>query len=233
MALFCISDLHLSFAVDKPMDVFGPRWADYTKKIEKNWLDAVGPGDTVVLPGDLSWGMDLAQALPDFRFVDRLPGIKYISKGNHDYFWDTASKITNFFDQNEISSIKLLHNNFYPYGDIAICGTKGWFYEEDFGDAHDEKIFKRESIRLRASLDAARKSGHERFFVFLHYPPICQGREAPDIIELLREYQVESCYFGHLHGYSHASAFQGERYGIRFGLVSSDYLDFKPLLICK
>jgi predicted phosphohydrolase len=232
MALFSISDLHLSFGADKPMDTFGGAWVNYLEKIRVNWLENIREGDHVVLPGDLSWGMSLNDALPDFRFLDSLPGIKYILKGNHDYFWDTAAKMVRFFEENGISTIKIIHNNHYIAGSSALCGTKGWFYESEFSNPHDEKIFKRETIRLRASLESAKKAGASRIFTFLHYPPIYQGRESVEIVALLKEFGVSACFFGHLHGASHGYAFQGAREGIEYRLVAADFLGFKAYFIC-
>lgn len=232
MALYSISDLHLSFGADKPMDAFGGAWVDYVEKIKTNWLINVKEGDSVVLPGDLSWGMSLEDALPDFKFIDELPGTKYILKGNHDYFWETVAKINRFFDSNSITTIKIIHNNHYMFGNTAICGTKGWFFEDEFSDVHDEKIFKRETIRLRTSLESSKRAGAKRIFCFLHYPPIFQGREAVEIVALLREYGVSACFFGHLHGNSHRSAFQGMKEGIEYRLIAADFLNFTPYLIC-
>jgi len=232
MALYTISDLHLSFGADKQMDAFGGAWVGYIEKIKKNWLNEIKAEDSVVLPGDLSWGMSLEEALLDFRFVDSLPGTKYILKGNHDYFWDTASKMDRFFGANGITTLKIIHNGHHMVNGTALCGTKGWFYEEGFADPHDEKIFKRETMRLRLSLESAKRAGAKRIFCFLHYPPVFQGRESSDIIGLLHEFGVSGCYFGHLHGAAHKFAFQGVRDGVEYRLVSADFLDFKPSFIC-
>jgi len=228
MSLFAIGDLHLSLGTEKPMDVFGGRWQDYTEKIVKGFAAVVSPADTVVLCGDLTWGMDFDEALEDFRFIDRLPGKKIILKGNHDYWWTTATKAKKFFAENGIDSIDILHNNFFEYGDAALCGTRGWFYEEERGGEHDKKILARECLRLEASLKAA---GEREKYVFLHYPPKYQGYECPEILKLLRDYSVRMCCYGHIHSKGCAAAFNGELDGTVFRLVSADYLDFVPAKI--
>ena len=228
MSLFAIGDLHLSLNGDKPMDVFGGRWQDYTNKIKKGFEAVLSENDVTVLCGDLTWGMDLDGAKEDFLFIDALPGKKIILKGNHDYWWSTASAAKKFFAENDISTIDILHNNFFEYGDAAICGTRGWFYEEEKGGEHDRKILARECLRLEASLKAA---GDREKYVFLHYPPKYLGYECPEILKLLKDYDVKMCCFGHIHSKGCASAFCGELNGTAFKLVSADYLDFVPAKI--
>ena len=227
MSLFAIGDLHLSLDGTKSMEVFGGRWTDYQQKIERGF-SLLTEEDVCVLCGDLVWGMTLEAALEDFRFISRLPGRKIILKGNHDYWWSTAAKAYRFFEENGLENMQILNNNCYEYGDYAICGTRGWFFEEERGDEHDRKIMLREVGRLVTSLKAA---GERRKLVFLHYPPIYQGYECPEILALLEQYQVERCYYGHIHGKGHAVAFQGERNGTAFRMVSADYLDFYPLKV--
>ncbi len=228
MSLFAIGDLHLSLNGDKPMDVFGGRWQDYTNKIKKGFEAVVSENDVTVLCGDLTWGMDLDGAKEDFMFIDALPGKKIILKGNHDYWWSTASAAKKFFAENDISTIDILHNNYFEYGDAAICGTRGWFYEEEKGGEHDRKILARECLRLEASLKAA---GDREKYAFLHYPPKYLGYECPEILKLLKDYDVKMCCFGHIHSKGCASAFCGELNGTAFKLVSADYLDFVPAKI--
>ena len=196
MALYVIGDTHLSFAKDKPMDIFGDRWENHAEKLKKGF-SVLTEEDTCVICGDLSWGMGLEETAPDFLFIDSLPGRKIILKGNHDYWWSTASKVKRFFAEKGIEKIDILFNNFFEYGDYAICGTRGWFYEEEKGGEHDKKIMNREIIRLEASLKAA---GERKKLVFLHYPPIFLKYECPQILELLREYDVRLCCYGHIHG---------------------------------
>ena len=204
MALYAIGDTHLSLASDKPMDVFGGGWEGYVDKLREGFAQ-VEDGDTVVLCGDLSWAMWLEEGREDFAFLDSLPGRKLMLKGNHDYWWNTAAKMNRFFQENGFASLNILHNNCYEYGAYALCGTRGWFYEEN----GDQKVFRRELIRLEASLKAA---GERPKLCFLHYPPCYQGYVCREIIELLERYGVERCFYGHLHGGSHRLAVEG-RYG--------------------
>lgn len=226
MALFAIGDTHLSLGVNKPMDVFGGAWAGYVEKLASGF-SVVKPEDTVVLCGDLSWGMTLEQAEKDFAFLDALPGRKLLLKGNHDYWWTTAAKMERFFAEREFQTLHLLHNNCHLYGDVALCGTRGWFYEEDQA-GHNEKVFLRELIRLEASLKAAEG---RRKLCFLHYPPLYEGYCCQEIINLLERYGVEACFYGHLHGGSHRLAVEGTRGTVEYHLVSADYLRFVPRLI--
>ena len=171
MALYTIGDTHLSLSRDKPMDIFGEKWKDHAEKL-KSGFSAVGQDDLKVICGDLSWGMGIEETKEDFLFIDALPGRKIILKGNHDYWWSTATKTRKFFEQNGISTIDILYNNCFDYGDYAICGTRGWFYEEEKGNEHDAKIMHREIMRLETSLNAA---GDRKKLVFLHYPPVFQS----------------------------------------------------------
>lgn len=227
MALYAIGDLHLCLGAPKPMDVFGGAWVGYMEKLRQG-LSVIGPEDTTVLLGDLSWALDLESAREDFAWIDTIPGRKIILKGNHDYWWSTAAKFRKFCEENQFRNMELLNNNCFDYGGYAICGTRGWFFDEDRSGQHDEKIFKRELIRLEASLKAA--EDREKL-VFLHYPPRYQGYSCPEILELLKKYQVRQCFYGHLHGGSHRLAAQGLWDGVDFRLVSADYLDFRPFIV--
>ena len=224
MALYAIGDLHLSFGADKPMDIFGGSWIGYLDKLREG-LSVIKPEDTTVLLGDLSWALDLAQAKADFEFINEIPGRKIILKGNHDYWWSTASKFYKFCEESGFSNQFILNNNHYEYDGYAICGTRGWFFEEDHGSEHDEKVFKRELLRLEASLKSA---GDLPKMVFLHYPPKYKGYECGEILQLLQRYDVRRCFYGHLHGPSHALAMEGIWDGVDFKLVAADKLDFKP-----
>ena len=224
MALYAIGDTHLSLSVKKPMDVFGGAWSGYVEKLKKGF-EHLTEEDTVVLCGDLSWGMGLEEAKADFAFLDALPGgRKLMLKGNHDYWWNTASKMERFFNENGFSTLKILHNNCYLYGDIALCGTRGWFYEE----TGSQKVFQRELIRLEASLKAA---GEREKLCFLHYPPVYQGYTCPEIMKLLERYGVKRCFYGHLHGGSHRLAIEGTRNGVDYRLVAADFVDFIPVKV--
>ena len=223
MALYTIGDTHLSLGSNKPMDVFGGGWTGYVEKLAQGFAE-LQPEDTVVLCGDLSWGMSLEEAKDDFAFLNSLPGKKLILKGNHDYWWTTAAKMNRFFSENGFNSFEILHNNCHVYGDIALCGTRGWFYEEDRGE-HSAKIFNRELMRLEASLKAA---GEREKFCFFHYPPLYHGYRCQEIIDLLERYGVSRCYYGHLHGGSHRLAVSGLQGKVEYHLVSADYLGFRP-----
>ena len=225
MALYAIGDLHLAMSMDKPMDIFGEIWQDHPEKLRRGFA-AMQPEDVCVLCGDLSWGMSLEEAKEDFRFVQQLPGKKILLKGNHDYWWSTATKAKAFFQENGFDSFEILHNNCFFYGEYAICGTRGWFYEEEKGIEHDRKIMARELLRLECSLKAA---GEREKLVFLHYPPLYQNYVCQEILDLLRTYQVRLCCYGHIHGKGRQVAFQGWRDGTAYKLVSADQLGFIPL----
>ena len=227
MALYAIGDLHLSLGAAKPMDVFGGNWVGYMDKL-KEGLSAIQPEDTTVLLGDLSWALDLQGARADFEWIDAIPGRKIILKGNHDYWWSTASKFYKFCEGNSFSNQFILNNNHYEYEGWAICGTRGWFFEEERSGEHDEKVFKRELIRLETSLKSA---GELPKMVFLHYPPRYKGYQCDEILALLEKYEVRRCFYGHLHGPSHKLAMEGLWDGTEFRLVSADFLDFKPFKV--
>lgn len=227
MALYAIGDLHLSMDGKKSMEVFGGRWTDYVNKIERGF-SMLTDDDVCVLCGDLTWGMSLDDALEDFRFLARLPGKKIILKGNHDYWWSTAAKAYRFFEAHDLTGFEILNNNCILYGDYALCGTRGWFYEEERGGEHDKKIMLREIGRLETSLKAA---GEREKIVFLHYPPVYQNYRCAEILALFRAYGVRRCYYGHLHGKSIAWAFNGELEGTAYRLISADAVAFKPQLV--
>jgi len=227
MSLYAIGDLHLSLSVNKPMDVFGGKWENYMEKISVE-LSALSALDTIVLCGDITWAMSLDEALEDFRFIDAMPGRKIILKGNHDYWWSTRAKTEKFFEANGINTIEILHNNCFFYGDTAICGTRGWFYEEETHGAHDKKILNRELMRLEASLKAA---GNLEKICFLHYPPRFRKYICHEVISILDSYGVKSCYYGHIHDTGHRFAIQGDIGGISYHMVSADYINFKPVKI--
>ncbi len=229
--IFAISDLHLSLACDKPMDVFGVDWHNYVCRIRENWQNIVGVEDTVVIPGDISWAMKLEDALADFSFIDKLNGKKIISKGNHDYFWETASKMKRFFDANEIKTIDILHNNSFDIDGVLICGSKGYNVDDGESAEHNRKILARECVRLKISLDDAKTKSDTSPTVFLHYPPVGETFEIDEITSLLKEYGVKKCYYGHIHGKAIENAFEGEKDGIMYRLISADRLQFKPVKI--
>lgn len=231
MSLYAIGDLHLSHSVNKPMDVFGGAWQGYVAKLEQG-LSVLKDDDVVVLCGDLSWAMNLEEAEKDFSFLNGFSGKKIILKGNHDYWWSTSKKMYDFFEKNGYDNFHILHNNAFLYENTAICGTRGWFFEEDAPDgSHNQKIFNRELMRLETSLKEAEKLSPEKIIVFLHYPPVYKGYVCGEIVEILKRFNVERCFYGHLHGNSHRSAVQGKLDGIEYTLISADYIGFNPVKI--
>lgn len=226
MRLFAISDLHLSLSADKPMDVF-PGWENYENRLYENWQKVVSPEDTVVIAGDVSWGISLEQSLKDFEFLNRLNGKKIIIKGNHDYWWSTAAKIRAFFDKNGIDSVDILHNNCYFDGEYAVCGTRGWVY--DGTGEKDSKVITRECGRLERSLERASELGAKPI-VFLHYPPVYGDYACEEILSVLNRYDIKKVYYGHIHG-SGANKTVSEYKGIKLNIISADRVGFIPVLV--
>lgn len=244
MSIFVMGDLHLSTNqnTNKSMEIFGKRWQNYMQRIKENWEAAVSWEDTVIVPGDISWAMQLEEALDDFRFIDALPGQKLIGKGNHDFWWTTNAKMTRFLEENHISTIRFMNNCAYRVEDQILCGSRGWFLDEKqqvtVGDSVDyKKIVNREVIRLKLSLDDAVKLQNETettegfsppISVFLHFPPVWTDFICREFIDTLHAYNIKQCYFGHIHGmYRQPRTFDFE--GISMTLVSSDFLDFHPI----
>lgn len=229
MSLFAIGDTHLSFGVEKPMDVFRG-WSDYEKRLEENWHGVVSPEDTVLICGDVSWALKLSEALPDLRFLQSLPGSKLLMKGNHDYWWETRSKMEKFLADNSVTGIDFLYNNAFSVDGIAVAGTKGWFY--DSGAEDEAKALNRECCRLRLSLQKAAELPGEKV-AFLHYPPLSVKAVCRELIDILHEFGITRCYYAHLHGAGGAAAYEGDFEGVDFRLISADRLGFMPKLICK
>ena len=229
MALYAISDLQLAFTTDKPMDIFGEKWLRHDEKIKENWINKVNEEDTILIAGDISWSMKASDSKGDLDWIDSLPGKKIISKGNHDYWWSGISKLNKMYE-----NTKFLQNNFYTYKDYAICGTRGWILEgSDRFTEKDKRIFNRELIRIKLSLDSAKEAGYNKFIVMIHYPPINERREASAFTEVFKEYGVEKVIYGHLHGPSLATAINGEEDGIEYIITSCDYLNFNPIKILE
>ena len=240
MSLFAISDLHLSTdkQTDKSMEVFGRRWDDYMNRIKRNWERLITPEDTVVIPGDISWGLSLEEAVSDLKFIDALPGRKILGKGNHDFWWTTMRKHSELFQREGITTIDFLFNNAQKAGRFAIAGSRGWYHDEDAKNQPDnanfDKLTAREALRLRTSLKAASElisSGEcEELAVFTHFPPFWNGKASESLIDVLNEFEVKRLYFGHIHGnYTLAPSF--EYGGIEMVMISADFLDFTPKFI--
>ena len=231
MALYAIGDLHLCLGAPKPMDIFGGNWIGYMDKL-KEGCSVIGPEDTTVLLGDLSWALDLPSARDDFAWINEIPGRKIILKGNHDLWWDTVSKMKRFFKENDINTIDFLHNNCYFYNSVAICGSRGWAWDE--GEPHDEKIWNRELLRLEASIkEAVKQKSDAEIYCFLHYPPVTDKDSVSDFEKLLIKYGVKKCFYGHLHSLGLKNAFVGNKEGVDYRVVSADYLNFRPVMVIK
>lgn len=228
MNLFTISDLHLPLGVNKPMNIFSG-WDNYVERIEKNWKKLINQDDTVLIGGDISWASSLSEAKPDFEFINSLPGKKIILKGNHDYWWGTANKINEFFVENKFNSIKILHNNAYTDGKIAICGTRGWIY--DGTGEKDQKVVLREAARLERSISLAVNAKSEPY-VFLHYPPAYSEFLCREILDVLHKYNVKKVYYGHIHGKGILNTVDTCE-NIKLKLTSADGVDFTPVFVAN
>lgn len=227
MSIYAISDLHLSFGDNKPMDIFGQTWENHTEKIKENWIKKIKNDDLVLLPGDFSWAMYLKDTYKDFEYLDNLPGKKLLLKGNHDYWWTTLKKMRTYLSENNFENIDFIYNNSYIYDNKIIVGTRGW--QED-GSSEDKKIIKRENLRLELSIqDGIKKYGNEKeIIVCMHYSPFNKYKEKDmSFIQTMKKYNVKTCIYGHLHGeMAHKEAKQGIIEGIDFKLVSCDYIKF-------
>lgn len=233
MSVFAISDLHLSFGTDKPMDVFGGRWENYTQKLSENWNKIVNKDDLVLIPGDISWAMNLDDTFKDFCYIDKLNGKKLFLRGNHDYWWSTLTKMNNFVENKGFTSISFLQNNAFEWDNIVICGTRGWTIAKSNSSENDKKIYERERQRLILSLEEAAAMKKDEIIAAMHYPPIETNDTCGGFSDILRAYNVKECIYGHLHGSAHKFAPTGTINDIKLRLVSCDYLNFIPLLIKK
>ncbi len=232
MALYAMGDFHLSFQVDKPMEVFGPEWKDHAKKIEKNCRKKLSDEDTFVITGDHSWGRSLQECERDLAFIASLPGRKILLRGNHDMFWD--AKKTARLNEQFRGRLEFLQNNFYAYEAYALVGTKGYCYEGKDSVEHFLKIRDRELERLRVSFDQAVQAGYRKFIMFLHYPPTSIGEMESPFTRMAEEYGAEKVIYSHCHGRArYDDSFKGLVNGIEYRLVSADYLKFRPEQILR
>lgn len=238
MAVYVIADLHLATAnAEKSMEVFGKRWTNYIEKIKSRWISVVSDDDTVIIPGDISWGLATEEALDDLLWLDSLPGKKIIMKGNHDFWWSTVSKLKAFFEKNNINTISILHNNCFKVENYIVAGTRGWFTDRSMQNVEEnvdyDKIVNREAIRLRMSLTEAvklKEDGDTEIIAFLHFPPVWSEYVCRPILDVLKEFNIKRCYFGHIHGnYQNSDRFEFEE--IKFYMISADFLDFVPKIL--
>ena len=226
MAIFAISDLH--FGVNKPMNVFGKIWDNYEDKIKKDWEKKVGNDDTVIIAGDISWGINFEESYKDFKFINELPGKKIILRGNHDYYFNTKTKVEKFLLENGFSTIKILHNNAFEIENYIICGTRGWDEVEGKNKEENLRIIKREEGRLELSLKEGKKiNSDKQIIVAMHFPPYSSGR----FEEIMKKYNVKLCIYGHLHGYGHKMVKEGLIDSIDHKMISCDFTGFKLIKI--
>jgi uncharacterized protein len=227
LALYAISDLHFSLNSDKPMDVFGDRWENHHIKVMENWNSKITEEDTVLIAGDISWALRLENAIADLDFIHKLKGKKILIKGNHDFWWSSITKLNSLY-----TSMGFIQNSFYKYEEYGICGTRGWI-NIDGTEEHDEKVYNREILRLRMSLDSARKSGLTKLIVMMHYPPITRISKSQEFLDIISEYNVEKLIYGHVHMDSKAICLNGLINGTEYVCTSADIINFDPVLILK
>lgn len=228
MSIYAIADLHFSFGTDKPMDIFNG-WQDYSNRIITNWKRLVTDEDTVIIVGDISWALKLEETYEDFKVINSLPGRKIIIKGNHDLWWNTKSKLVNYLADNGFDTIDVLFNNSFVVDDIAICGSRGWYFDSEADE--DKKVLLRECGRIETSINSAKESGKTPV-LFLHYPPVMQDRECEEIMSIINRENIKYCYYGHLHGASKQNrSINGEYKDTVFHLISSDFVNFTPVPI--
>jgi uncharacterized protein len=244
MDIWAIADLHLSFGVpEKTMEIFGPQWVNYAEKMKERWCEVVQPEDLVLIAGDISWALALEHARKDLEWIESLPGVKVLIKGNHDYWWSSLSKVNKILPP----SLHLIQNDAFHYRDVSIGGARLWdsdeynfnafiTFRERSAPATEEKrperqkIFRRELERLELSLKNLKKEAALRI-AMTHYPPIGPSLAPSQAAALLEKYGVEICVFGHLHNVERGALPFGKERGISYHLTSCDYLDFTPLKI--
>lgn len=223
MHIYAIADLHLSLTSEKPMDVFGEAWRGHAEKLERNWRERVQEDDLVLIPGDISWAMQLSAALPDLSFIGNLPGKKILLKGNHDYWWSAIGRVRSQLP----TGMRAIQNDSIVEGGVGLCGTRGWLCpgSNNFS-ADDQKIYSRELDRLTLSLNSLPPV--ETKIAMLHFPPFADKEKGSGFTERLEAAGVSIAIYGHLHGEANRYAFEGERNGITYHCVAADKLDFSP-----
>ncbi|NLN84093.1 MAG: serine/threonine protein phosphatase [Firmicutes bacterium] len=225
MEVFALADLHLSLQTNKPMDIFGDLWHDHANKIALNWKSVVREEDIVLIPGDISWAMRLSEASLDFAFLCSLPGLKILGRGNHDYYWQSHRKMVQVLPENIIP----IDRRVFVHEDFVVASTKGWLCPgaSTYKESEDKKYYDLEAHRLNLVLEKA-KVHDKKIIVMLHFPPFNEKKEESKFTQLMEEYGVEICVFGHIHGAEPNSTYDGLYGGIEMHLVSADYLNFQP-----
>lgn len=229
MKIFALSDTHLSFASDKPMDIFGTAWKNHANKIKESWMEIVSDKDLVIVPGDISWALKFEDAVPDLTWISKLPGKKILLKGNHDLWWGSISRLNKMFPDNMI----FLQNNSFNLNAVGICGSRGWNIPISTQEwsSHDEKIYRRELIRLEMSLKSVADNA-EFIIAAMHYPPTDNQGHDTEFTRLFEKYNVDCVIYGHIHGTDALKhAYNGAVNGISYRLVSCDTINFKPVLL--
>ncbi|MBZ4665974.1 metallophosphoesterase [Mahella sp.] len=230
MALYAMADIHLALSVNKPMDIFGKQWENYMDRIADNWMATITDNDCIIIAGDISWAIHIEELDKDFEFLNQLPGQKVFVKGNHDYWWNSMSKLKEYVEAHGFRNMIFLHNNAYRYKDIVICGSRGWMLPGDPGfTAEDEKVYRRELMRLRLSLEQGVKLKGGEILVAMHYPPATIINPRSEFMDIMNEYGVRRCVYGHLHDSGKRIAINGRHEGIDMYLTASEYLQFIPL----
>ncbi len=230
MKIFAISDLHLSNSCDKPMDIFGGAWENYTDKIKENWKSKVTENDVVLIAGDISWAMKLEEAVSDLKWLDELPAKKIIIKGNHEYWWNSISAVREILP----SSVFAIQNDALKMGRFVFCGTRGWTVPESgkvFSD-EDLKIYKRETERLKLTLLSAKKlmEQGDELVLMMHFPPFASDKEETEFTKLFEQYGVSTVVFGHIHGRTNCPLIYNKN-GVKYYFTSTDHINNDPVLI--
>ena len=237
MAIYALADLHLALSnPEKSMDVFGSRWEGYIDRIRDNWTNTVTDADTVLIPGDISWATYIDKAEEDFRFISELPGRKFLSRGNHDFWWTTMKKMEDYFEAKGFNNLQLIRTNVVEADGCLISGTRGWMIEsrDSIEGSDNRKIYERERLRIQMCIDKLNEADPDhakKHILMIHYPPITAKQEFTEFAQLIADGGVDTCVYGHLHGKAHKKAFEGDFGGCRFICSSADYVGFCPVKI--
>ncbi|HIU25162.1 MAG TPA: metallophosphoesterase [Candidatus Copromorpha excrementigallinarum] len=244
MSIYAIGDTHLSFAEgkEKPMDIFGPRWYQHWKRLEKNWRDMVKEEDTVIVAGDISWALKLEDAKADLDWIDALPGRKVMFKGNHDLWWSGIKRLNAMYE-----NITFIQNDFFLAENIYICGSRGWITpDSDEFSQEDEKVYRREQMRLEASIEKAEahikkrisagetEKGETEIIGVMHYPPVSKPAAFSGFQQIFEDHGIKRVFYGHVHGEEgFRNTIRGKHHGIEYFLISLDFLNGQPFVVKK